>query len=146
MTQGPQTYGTFGTPANGSNLRDFLLLVFSFDGRLGRQTYWILWACLTIVKALSIIGLLWMYLIVRSEEIPPHLADLGYIGGLMLVLVIFSALIGRASIEARRNHDRGQSALWLALIFVPVLGPLFYLYLFVANGFLSGSPEPNEYE
>ncbi|WP_150524709.1 DUF805 domain-containing protein [Roseibium sediminis] len=140
-----ESIGSSGAPPVSGHLRDLLLLVFSFDGRMGRQTYWLLWAGLTAVKCLSFLGLLWMYTIVKSEEVPPHLADLGYIGGLLLVLVMFFALIGRASIEARRNHDRGQSALLLALIFVPVLGPFFYLYLFVANGFLAGTPEPNAY-
>ena len=32
------------------------------------------------------------------------------------------------SVWARRLHDRGRSAWWLALVLLPVLGPLYLLY------------------
>jgi len=74
-----------------------------------------------------------------------------------LVLFVFlETMVNRAStwilyppffwcifaLAVKRLHDRGQSAWWLAIVIVPLLGPLWLLFILV---FRKGSPGENQY-
>ncbi len=42
----------------------------------------------------------------------------------------------------KRYHDRNKSGWWVLIVFVPVIGGLWYL---IECGFLRGTPGPNNY-
>jgi uncharacterized membrane protein YhaH (DUF805 family) len=42
----------------------------------------------------------------------------------------------------KRYHDRNKSGWWILIVFVPVIGGLWY---FIECGFLRGTPGPNTY-
>ncbi|MEL7527177.1 MAG: DUF805 domain-containing protein, partial [Pseudomonadota bacterium] len=48
--------------------------------------------------------------------------------------------------EARRCHDRDSSALFLLILFVPIVGTFYGIYLFIVNGFFPGTPGPNQFD
>ena len=60
---------------------------------------------------------------------------------IMLVVTIAVFWSGLA-IAAKRWHDRGKSAWWILVAFVPVIGSLWYL---IECGFLKGTTGPNAY-
>ena len=58
--------------------------------------------------------------------------------GLSTVFVLASTV----SVAVKRFHDRGKSGVWMLIMFVPVVGSLWY---FVETGFLAGTPGPNRF-
>jgi len=61
-----------------------------------------------------------------------------------LASYIFVAWIWLA-IKVKRYHDRNQSGWWLLPLLIPVLGLLWYLWLFGALGFLKGTEGENRF-
>ena len=45
-------------------------------------------------------------------------------------------------VQGKRWHDRGKSAWWVLIAFIPLVGAIWVI---VECGCLAGSPEPNEY-
>lgn len=79
---------------------------------------------------------------VMSSDPSAALASVGMVGGLILLVVyILMVWIGLA-IAAKRWHDRNKSAWWILIVFVPVVGGLWYL---IECGFLPGTPGSNKY-
>jgi uncharacterized membrane protein YhaH (DUF805 family) len=46
------------------------------------------------------------------------------------------------AVLAKRWHDLGKSALWVLIMLIPIVGPIWTLY---ETGFLPGTPGTNEY-
>jgi uncharacterized membrane protein YhaH (DUF805 family) len=46
------------------------------------------------------------------------------------------------AVGIKRFHARNKSGVWVLIIFVPVIGGLWYL---IECGFLRGTPGPNNY-
>lgn len=104
-------------------------ILFSFDGRIGRQTYWLAYLCsvmvaVTVMLTAALVGL-------------PE--DLFMI--LMLVLYLPLGWIGLA-ISVKRWHDRNKSGWWVLIGLVPYIGGLWQL---VECGFLEGTYGSNDY-
>jgi uncharacterized membrane protein YhaH (DUF805 family) len=61
-----------------------------------------------------------------------------------IVIFIFAVLATGISIAVavKRYHDRNKSGWWVLIVFVPVIGGLWYL---IECGFLRGTPGPNNY-
>ena len=61
-----------------------------------------------------------------------------------IVLLLFGILVTWISIAVgiKRFHDRNKSGVWVLIIFVPVIGSLWYL---IECGFLKGTTGPNNY-
>jgi len=70
------------------------------------------------------------------------MAAIGAVGGIiLLVLTVAIFWIGLA-VAAKRWHDRGKSAWWILIAFVPVIGGLWYL---IECGFLKGTSGANRF-
>ena len=115
-------------------------LLFSFDGRANRAKWWLINIATSIVYCLAIgaIG--------GSAALSPDpqaaMAAIGAVGGIiLLVLTVAIFWIGLA-VAAKRWHDRGKSAWWILIAFVPVIGGLWYL---IECGFLKGTTGANRY-
>ena len=115
-------------------------LLFSFQGRVNRAKFWlvhvVMWVVVAVVMGAVAGGA------VMSSDPSAALASVGMVGGLILLVVyILMVWIGLA-IAAKRWHDRNKSAWWILIVFVPVVGGLWYL---IECGFLPGTPGSNKY-
>jgi uncharacterized membrane protein YhaH (DUF805 family) len=107
-------------------------LLFSFNGRIRRSTYW-LYAigAAVVLMVVAMIG-----------------AFLGSKGGILsvgwiLTLAAYVALVWVGlALQVKRWHDRDKSWTWVFIAFVPFIGAIWSL---VECGFLDGTPGPNKY-
>jgi uncharacterized membrane protein YhaH (DUF805 family) len=153
----------------------FAQKMFSFEGRMGRQDFWvmtlIIWGfSISMFIALTVLG--WGAIFAlgsqargwdRSHadfaEIVRFVAPIFPLIGIWVLLQL--ALIWpQLAICAKRLHDRDQSALWLlmyvgvhVLWIIPILGFLMivpariglFIWWVVNLGCLEGTPGPNRY-
>src|ERR1700759_3678256 len=114
-------------------------LLFSFQGRINRANFWrfhvAMWGLVAIVFSV-ILGSAAM-----SSDPQAALQSVGAVGGLILLVVYILALWIGLAIAAKRWHDRNKSAWWILIVFVPVVGPLWYL---IECGFLKGTTGANK--
>lgn len=107
-------------------LKSAYLNIFNYQGRAARSEYW--WFQLFFVALLFPFyndSFLWF----------PGLIFLGYL------LVATITLLAGISLTVRRLHDRDYSGWWYLLVFVPIIGQLYFLYLMV----LRGTDGPNRF-
>jgi uncharacterized membrane protein YhaH (DUF805 family) len=102
----------------------FSRLLLSFRGRIPRSTFW-----LTIL----LLGFAFICLLISLETI------FGRASSLVLYPPFFWA---GAAVVTKRLRDRGKSPVWLALVLIPLIGPL---WLLIELGLLRGTPGENRY-
>jgi len=89
---------------------------FTIEGRAARSEYW------------------WFYLFNIILLIVASVLD-GMIGLPLFSLVVTLGLIAPGiCVSIRRMHDKDKSGWWLLIGFVPIVGFLYILYLFVTPG------------
>lgn len=100
--------------------------LFSFAGRINRQTYWIIAIALLIIEAV-------MAALYQSKN-----------GALitLAVLVFLVVFIAALATQVKRWHDQNKSGWWVLISLVPVIGAIWSL---VELGFLAGTPGDNGY-
>jgi len=105
----------------------WLWLFFSPDGRISRKKFWIGYLIAYLV------------LIISSVSLDVYQSD----AALYLQLVPF-LLMGWVlyALMAKRCHDRDKSQLWLLLMFLPVVGPM---WLCIEAGFFRGTDGTNRF-
>lgn len=105
-------------------LSRLMRLYVSPRGRIARAAYWNATLALGIVFAAAFLVIeLWF----------------GRNSTLVLYPLLFWAMY---SLAAKRCHDRAKSPLWLLLLLIPVLGPLWWL---IALGLRRGTHGENQY-
>src|SRR3954452_13488776 len=106
---------------------DFKTFYFSFDGRIGRQDFWLRYV-------LPYLGMI--FVIVLIEGINENVGQ--------TVSLIFSLAIIWPSLAviAKRWHDRNKSGWWILIALIPIVGSIWAL---VENGFLRGTVGPNRF-
>ncbi len=115
-------------------------ILFSFEGRIGRKTFWLAsLACALVTWAITA-GLIAMLLTALDTSTDPTAGIITYMT-LTFLLCIPTGWIGLA-LQAKRWHDRNKSAWWILIMFVPLIGPFWVL---IEAGFLAGSPATNDY-
>jgi uncharacterized membrane protein YhaH (DUF805 family) len=121
---------------------EFLRILFSPVGRIGRLAYWMAsvftWVVLLVFSGLT-------RLLPQGDGASAAVAaNLG--GYIVWLAFLFGLLIlyfwWGFAISAKRWHDRGKSAVWVLINFIPLIGPLWQ---FVECGLLPGTPGPNSY-
>ncbi len=99
-------------------------MFFSFKGRIARAAWW--WATLASCLAFAI-----LYVFLES------------VVGRPATWVLYPPLVwAAAALAVKRLHDAAESPLWLAILAIPVLGPLWMLWKL---GLRRGSPGENEH-
>lgn len=106
-----------------SSLTDFL---FSFEGRIGRQTLWLRYM-LPVIIAAVIVGVI---------------DGLIGLGGILVGVFQLAILWPSLAVYAKRWHDRDKSGWWTLISLVPVVGGIWML---VECGFLKGSDGANRF-
>lgn len=109
---------------------DWKYLFLSFEGRIGRQTYWL------SLLALFVIGLLAVLIDVMLGTITEE--GYGLVSGIVGLLSIYAYV----AIYVKRWHDRNKSGWWTLIVLIPVIGSLWML---IECGFLRGTDGPNDF-
>lgn len=104
---------------------NFGWLLFSFDGRINRMSYWMSWIVFVPLAFMAVV-------IATNEEI------LELYRGVVVLVVVWPML----AVQAKRWHDIDMSAWWLLVILIPNVGPFIAL---VMNGFLPGTHGENRF-
>jgi len=123
-------------------------MLFSFQGRIGRMEYWTIGIVRFVIFLLVVIAF--------ATTLPSTNGELDSAvfmralvestGGLMFLGLILALTVCLFSLEVRRLHDRDASGFWLLLMFIPIVGGFYGLWLFIANGFFPGSPGTNRFD
>jgi uncharacterized membrane protein YhaH (DUF805 family) len=109
---------------------DWKYLFTSFDGRIGRQTYWM---GILVFFGLGIVAsILDLILGTQIGE------DVGLIGAVVSIAMIYPAI----ALYAKRWHDRNKSGWWTLIGLIPIIGAIWML---VELGFLRGTEGSNDY-
>ena len=106
---------------------DYKKLLFSFEGRINRQPYW-MFVLAVIAVTFVLVGIS----MVIGEKV----------GTILLVLFQLAVLWSALAIQVKRWHDRDKSAWWLLMNLVPFVGAL---WVFVECGCLRGTEGQNQY-
>jgi uncharacterized membrane protein YhaH (DUF805 family) len=108
-------------------------LLFSFDGRVGRSTYWASLGGYFVVLEVMVQGGLLVF---------PHTAAgidrLSTLFGFVGLVCLWPML----AIQTKRWHDRAKSGWWFLLNVIPVVGPIWTT---IELGFLGPVNEGNKY-
>ena len=123
-------------------------LFFSFKGRIGRAQYWTVGFfrfLLTVAVVVSfVLRLPYGAMELTEEEIVKALFTTQ--SGLVHLTIFAVLMLSYWSLEVRRSHDRGKSGLYLLIMFIPIIGSIYALYIFAVNGFVAGTRGPNQFD
>lgn len=114
---------------------DLKKLLFSFEGRISRSTYW-----LKFILPVTIINI--AVKIIESSigavYIDPNTgAYIGYLSLIYALLVLYPSI----AVAAKRCHDRGRSG-WFILV---MLIPIVQFWPMIELLFIKGTVGPNQY-
>ena len=115
-------------------------LLFSFQGRANRARFWLVAFGILIVEAIIVVAVFGNT--VMSGDPEKVLAAIGPLAGIVLFAFAVVATWISLALGVKRFHDRNKSGWWVLIVFVPVIGHLWYL---IECGFLRGTPGPNAY-
>ena len=104
-----------------------------FHGRAPRHEFW--WWTLALIIANFIAVFIDMSLLNSNVQIvaEPGRVEMSDEGPLATILSL-ATLLPTISVAVRRLHDVGKSGWWLLVMFVPLLGALYLIFLYVQRG------------
>ena len=102
-------------------------LLLSFEGRIGRRSWW-LWGAAVMIGAA-----MYLTVVLRIAGVGKDTTDL-----LVNLLLFWPAL----AISVKRWHDRDKQGWWALLAFVPVVG---WIWVLIENGLLRGTAGVNRF-
>lgn len=110
-------------------------LLFNFDGRIGRLSYWLGQLLLIVVgfAALALIANLFRFSTGGVSFV---------ILAFLIVLLMILLTVMNLAVASKRLHDRDKSLFWFLFIFIPIIGPL---WMTIELGLLPGTPGPNRF-
>ena len=108
---------------------NFAQICFSFKGRIGRGTWWLLQLLIAII-------------IVILEEVDPELFDPDSlkVSHYLITLLVLAWIY--LAVNAKRWHDRNKSAVWILFTLIPIIGQIWTV---VELGFLGGTKGHNRF-
>jgi uncharacterized membrane protein YhaH (DUF805 family) len=115
-------------------------LLFSFEGRVGRATYW--YFVLAIVALFVVLGMVFGFSMAKIDPETGAAAASAGPGGIVIGLASLLILWPSLAIAAKRWHDVDKSAWWILIGLVPAVGGIIAL---VFNGFIAGTPGANKF-
>lgn len=115
-------------------------LLFSFQGRINRAKFWLVHLAAWVVIAVVFSAVFGTAALTAGPS--AAMDSIGAVGGIVVLVVYVLALWISLAIAVKRWHDRNKSGWWIFIMFVPVVGPFWYL---IECGFLPGTSGPNTY-
>jgi len=109
---------------------DWNYVFLNFQGRLNRQPFWIA----TLVLWLVSMGVTFVTSILFGSQ--------SAVTTFVQAVVALVLLIPSLAVAVKRYHDRNKSGWWILIVFIPIIGLIWYI---VELGFLPGTPGPNRY-
>lgn len=113
--------------------RNLFWMFFSFYGRASRREYW--WAQLLLF---AVFGLVIALLSSMGGFSAPDMSGFAFLAVIAVAQILWFFGI---CVAAKRVHDLGWPGGMAVLMFVPILGAMFWLFL----GFTKGNPGDNKY-
>ncbi len=126
---------------------DWKYLLTSFSGRISRQPFWL--------SILAMVVLQWVLMLVLGmilgtsmmggidPNMPPdEAAALAMKSMTPIIIISLLFLYPALAIYTKRWHDRDKSGWWSLILFLPIIGALWFL---IECGFLRGSDGPNRF-
>ena len=111
---------------------NFIKLLTSFEGRIGRMTFWLASLALLILVAFAA-GL---------DAVIGHLSGEKYNFAIFTTVASIAMIAASFPLAAKRWHDRNKSAWWILIGFIPVIGEIWTL---AETGLMRGTKGPNQY-
>ncbi len=113
----------------------------SFDGRIPRMTFWLGVLVLLIIEwvLFALFGGMAMMNLDMSD---PAAAEQAMSGMWPIWIISLIFLWPSLAIYTKRWHDRDKSGWWSLILFVPLIGFIWFL---VECGFLRGTEGPNRF-
>lgn len=115
-----------------------LSFFFSPSGRIGRAQWWL---AQLVVLAIVIIAVVLLFGMLNGATEQAGGADVLLLA-IGLVIVSLMLMWMGFCLTVKRYHDRGKSAWWYLIQFIPIIGGIWAL---VELGFCSGDDGDNEY-
>ena len=115
-------------------------LLFGFQGRANRAKWWLVALGIFVVEVIVFAAILGGAAMSGDPE--QIAAAIGPIAGVVIFVFVVIATWITIAVAVKRYHDRNKSGWWVLIVFVPVIGGLWYL---IECGFLRGTPGPNTY-
>ena len=116
-------------------------LLFSFQGRINRARFWLVHLAIFVVEAI-VLSLMGGTAAIMSGDYERVIVVFGGASGAVWTIVAVLAFWISLAVGVKRWHDRNKTGWWMLIIFVPVIGGLWYL---IECGFLKGTTGPNSY-
>jgi uncharacterized membrane protein YhaH (DUF805 family) len=96
-----------------------------FSGRAGRREYWMFYLVYMIIYVALTVG---------SVVLPS-------VFGILTIVFALALFVPSLAVAVRRLHDSDRSGWWLLILFVPLIGFFWFLYLMIVEG----TPESNRF-
>ena len=116
-------------------------LLFGFQGRVNRAKWWLVALAIFVVEMI-VVAAIFGGAALSGDPQQIAAAMGGPIAGIVIFVMVVIATWIHIAIAVKRYHDRNKSGWWILIVFVPVIGGLWY---FIECGFLRGTPGPNTY-
>ena len=121
---------------------DWKYLFTSFEGRIGRQQWWLGYLAAIAALVIVMLFLRTTYGDVLGYGAPEDDSSVPVVAAIIMVVCYLAFTYASLALSAKRWHDRGKSAWWILVGFIPVIGGFWVL---IENGFLRGTDGPNPY-
>lgn len=113
----------------------------SFDGRIPRMTFWLSVLILMIVQWVLFALFGGMSMMSMDPADPAAMEKM--MSGMWPIWIISLIFLWPAlAVYAKRWHDRDKSGWWSLILFIPLIGFIWFL---VECGFLRGTEGPNRF-
>ena len=115
-------------------------LLFSVQGRANRAKFWLVALAIVVIEVILFAVLLGGAAMSGDPE--QIAAAMGPVASVVILAFVVIATWMSVAVAVKRYHDRNKSGWWVLIVFVPVIGGLWYL---IECGFLRGTAGPNAY-
>ena len=115
-------------------------LLFSVQGRANRAKFWLVALGIAVVEVILFAVILGGAAMSGDPE--KIAAAMGPVASIVILAFVVIATWISVAVAIKRYHDRNKSGWWVLIVFVPVIGGLWYL---IECGCLRGTPGPNAY-
>jgi len=116
-------------------------LLWSWEGRIGRARFW-LGVLLVILMSIAF-GIVGSLLGIPIDTgTAPVAEEISLAGAVYLIAAMAAVAYAQLAVYAKRFHDRGKSAWWVLIAFVPIVG---FFWILIELGMLPGDLGPNVY-